>query len=213
MRNTLSIGIMGILLFCGVIAKAEPITIQIWGNVTSAHGSALPSTIYENVSFTGTYTYDNSATDSEPDPMRGIYQYDSPYGMSILVGGYEFKTDPDHVGQFKIQITNNSLVNGLHDYYSVLSQYQNVSIPSVGFNIGYITWTLGNSSGTALSSDALPVTAPMLANWDYNRFEIFGSGSGLGGLTIEGIVTQATLIPEPVTGILMAMGMLFFRRR
>ena len=102
----------------------------------------------------------------------------------------------------------------MEDGYSVYSKYENISIPSLGLNSSYIYWVLGDYDHTALSSDALPVTAPVLTDWEYNRLRIFIFDSDLPGSTfgIEGIVTQATLIPEPLTGVLMAMGVLFLRR-
>ena len=206
MRNTLVIGVLGVLLSCGGLAQAIPVTIQISGNVTSANGSALPSTIYKDVTFTGTYTYESSTIDSG----GGHYVHNEPYGITISLGGYEFKTAPNHVGQFDMRIGNDNPLNGLHDYYTVFSD-ENVSVPFIGSTIGYISWTLSDSTHDALSSTALPVIAPELTDWDYNHFEIYGFGSG--SLLIDGTVTQAILVPEPLTGVLMAMGVLFFRRR
>jgi len=213
MRNKVVILVLGVLLSCGGLALAAPVTIQITGNITSAGGSALPSTIYEGVNFFGTYTYESSTIG-----IGGHHIYNSPYGISVSLGGYEFKTAPNHVGQFDMWIINDGVGPvWATDYYSVRSQYQNISIPSVGFNIDYVTWNLRDSSTThdALSSDALPVTAPVLTDWNYNVLGIFGSGPSGSGLdiTIEGTVTQAVLIPEPLTGILMTMGMLFLRRK
>jgi hypothetical protein len=72
--------IMGILLLCGVIAKAEPVTIQISGNVTSLGGytEVIPSSIYSGVQFSGIYTYESSAIDLDSSSQRGLYQYNSP---------------------------------------------------------------------------------------------------------------------------------------
>jgi len=51
----------------------------------------------------------------------------------------------------------------------------------------------------------------VLTNWDYNFLEIYGFGDL--GLSIDGTVTQAVLVPEPLTGVLMAMGVFLLRRR
>jgi hypothetical protein len=202
-----TIFVLAILLLPAPLAKAVPITIEITGEVTSASGSALPGTIYEGVSFTGSYTYDSSNVDSG----GGHYVHDAPYGISLFLGGYEFKTSPGHVGQFDMRIADDLEGNGVWDYYSVRSQYENISVPSVGFNIGTIRWDLMDSTHTALSSGDLPLTAPVINDWDYNYFEILGS-DGLGnGLWIRGTVTQA--VPEPLTGVLMATGVFFWRRR
>jgi len=193
-------------LCCGGLAQAAPITIQITGNVTSASGSALPGTIYTGISFTGTYTYESSTADSG----GGHHYYDAPYGINLSLGGYEFKTAPDQVGQFDMWIMNDNSVNGLKDYYIVFSD-ENISIPSIGPTIGYIRWDLRDSTHDALSSSNLPITAPILSDWNYNVLEIYGFGSG--GLLIDGTVTQTILVPEPLTGVIMATGLLLLRRR
>jgi len=196
-----------VLLCCAGLAKAVPITIQINGNVTSASGSGLPGTIYTGVSFTGTYTYESSTIDSG----EGHYWHSAPYGITLSLGGYEFKTASNHVGQFDMRIANDLSLNGVKDYYSVRSN-ENVSIPSLGgLTIDYIRWDLRDDTHTALSSSVLPVTAPVLTNWDHNVLEIYGFGGG--GLLIDGIVTQTVLIPEPVTIVLMMMGIFFSKRR
>jgi|GEM_PF-6432016 len=79
MRRKIAILILGVLLWYGGLAQAVPITIGITGNVTSASGSGLPSTIHDGVSFSGTYTYNSATTDSDTDPQRGVYIHDDPY--------------------------------------------------------------------------------------------------------------------------------------
>jgi len=210
MRNKVVILILVVLLFCGGLTQAVPITIEITGNITSVGGytEAIPDTIHEGVSFTGTYTYESSTDGS----VGGHHVHDAPYGIDLFLGGYEFKTAPNHVGQFDMWITNDGFgAGGMTDYYLVRS-YQNVSIPSVGFTISDIRWDLWDSRHIALSSGALPVTAPILTDWDYNVLTIGGVyGPNLTGLTIYGTVTQ--VIPEPLSGILMAVGVLLLRRR
>jgi len=197
------------LLLSAPLAKAVPITIEITGEVTSVSGSGLPDTIYEGFTFTGTYTYDSSTSDSDSDPQRGLYLHDSPYGISILLGDYEFKTAPSHMDQFEMGIINDDPVNGLHDYYAVFSD-ENVSPSHPSFNISSIRWDLSDSTYDAISSDALPTTAPLLSAWDYNYLEIYG-GNSQGGLYIGGTVTQA--VPEPMTSIILVVGCFILRGR
>lgn len=202
--------VIATLLLSAPLAQAVPVTIEIRGNITAIGGytEAIPDTIYAGVTFTGTYIYNSSAVDSGD----GHHLHNSPYGISLSLGGYEFKTVPTHVGKFDMWIINDDPVNGLHDYYLVRS-YKNVSTPSVDFAFS-IEWNLWDSTYDALSSSDLPVTAPVLTDWDHNVLKISGVyGPDLTGLTIYGTVTQVELIPEPLTGALMAMGMLFLRRR
>jgi hypothetical protein len=212
MRNKIVIGVMGVFLCCGGLAQAASVTIQISGNVTSLGGytEAIPSSIYAGVTFTGTYTYDSSAIDSG----SGHYTFDAPYGIDLSLGGYEFKTPLDHVGQFEINIANDDTTNGVMDYYSVLSGYPNISAPSIGFTINDISWILRDSTHSALASADLPTTAPILMDWDYNVLNIHGTyGPDRHGLSIYGTITQTMLIPEPLSAALMAIGVFFLRSR
>ena len=83
-----SIFVLVTLLFLAPLAKAVPVTIEITGEVTSVEGDvgSVPSTIYAGVSFTGTYTYDSSTSDSDASPYIGEYEHNSPYGISLLLG-------------------------------------------------------------------------------------------------------------------------------
>lgn len=200
-----------VLLFTVGAARAVPITIEITGNVTSVGGDvgSIPSTIYTGVSFTGTYTYDASTPDLDASPYRGEYEHNSPYGISLHLGGYEFETMANHIGKFHISISNDDPQGNLWDYYIAESD-EIVSDPPAGFTVDYIRWALGDITHTALDSDALPITVPVLTDWGYNSLSIFGSGDH-GGILIEGTVSQA--VPEPVTGVLMVIGVFFLRLR
>lgn len=200
-----SIFVFATLLLSAPIAHAVPITIEITGEVTNfSDGTGLLNTIHVGSIFSGTYTYDSSTIDSGD----GHYVHDAPYGIILSLGGYEFKTAPGHVGQFDMRIADDLEGNGVKDYYSVLS-HENALLPT-GITVSLIRWDLNDSTHTALSSTVLPTSAPSLAAWDYNYVEIYG-GNSQGGFYLGGTVTQA--VPEPLTGVLMVIGVFFFRRR
>jgi hypothetical protein len=213
MRHTLVIRVMGVLLCCGGLAQADPITIQITGNVTSAGGSALPSMIHVGDIFTGTYTYDSSAINTSTQSNIGTYVFNSPCGISLSLDGLEFKTDPTQMsGGFGIDIYDDLVSNGTHDYYYV---HGDRTVYTNGLWIDTIWWKLGDSTHTAISSVALPITAPILSAWNYNYVQIAGGDGGVGHVDfyIDGTVTQATLVPEPFTCALMAMGVFLLQRK
>jgi hypothetical protein len=204
-RKIVKITVLAILLLSASLAQAVPITIEITGNVTNfSDGTGLLDTIHVDSIFSGTYTYDSSTVDSG----GGHHLHSSPYGISLSLGGYEFKTASTHVDQFDMWILNDDEGNGVKDFYLVRS-HENALLPN-GIAVSLIRWDLNDSTHTALSSNVLPTTAPSLTSWDYNYVEIYG-GNSQGGFYIGGTVTQA--VPEPLTGVLMVMGALFFRRR
>ncbi|MHC4283094.1 MAG: PEP-CTERM sorting domain-containing protein [Planctomycetota bacterium] len=192
------------LLLSAPIAQAVPITIEISGEVTFVGGYDAPDTIHEGSNFTGTYTYNSSTIDSG----GGSYQHNSPYGFNISLGGYEFKTASSHIGQFVISIWDNHVnYSGyVFDEYLIKS-YENSPL-SNGVLVDEIRLILVDFTHTALSSSALPATAPVLNEWGTKSLQIYGPGNSL---SIQGTITQA--VPEPLTGILMVIGAVFFRRR
>jgi hypothetical protein len=210
-KDVLKIALV-VLLCCGGLAQAVPITIQISGNITALAGTgreSVPDTIHTGVSFTGTYTYESSTVASTINGGVGHHIHNAPYGISLSLGGYTFATAPNHVGQFDMWIVNDAPENGLHDLYLVRS-YGNISTPSVDFTSS-IEWNLWDYTHTALSSDALPTTAPVLTDWNHNLLEMSGYDSLGRSIYIQGTVTQA--IPEPLTGVLMITGMFLLKRR
>ncbi|HAL46081.1 MAG TPA: hypothetical protein DCP47_09240, partial [Phycisphaerales bacterium] len=197
-----------VLFFCiADLVQAVPVTIQISGIVTSASGYGLPSTIYEGINFSGSYTYDSLTPDSDTASYSGRYKHSSPYGMNISLGGYQFQTATNHIDGFNIGIGNDDPYappTGPKDWYSV---YCNAFIPSGGITINSFIWNLFDISCNALSSDALSIIAPIIADWDSNTFALSGTDNNGKGLSIHGTVTQAVLVPEPLTISLFAMGL------
>lgn len=207
MKNSVLFTIVFVLLVAAQ-TNATPITIQINGVVEGIDNrEAYPyqATIYAGVPFTGTYTYDSATIGT------GNYVHNSPYGFNIVLGGFEFKTVESHVGQFRITLRNDYSLQPYDEYLVVSSQNTPLS---TGLSVNSITWDLYDNKHTALSSTILPSDAPNLNTgvWSSNRF-LIGCGSLPNDtLFIWGTVTQA-VVPEPLTGILMTVGILFLRGR
>jgi len=158
---------------------------------------------------TGSYTYDPSTEDSSPLETVGNYHhYSPPCGISLTAGGFVFQTNTENVN-FLIAIGNNHMYSSW-DNYGVGSD-NNLMLYN-GVYIDLIGWGLQDSSGTALSSDALPTLPPVLEDWDYNRLTIRGNFGGVCPTTLlEARVTSA--VPEPTTLLLLALGSLALSRR
>ncbi len=122
----------------------------------------------------GHYTYDSNTIDSDPSPYVGEYYHTtSPYGIMVRSNGLVFETDPDSV-DFVIVIEDSSTSGGLHDEYRI---YSWSNLQEFGLPVHLILVNLRDNTATALSSDALPTSAPVLSDWpDDKRLSIFGVG-------------------------------------
>ena len=205
MKRKSKIMLLAIALLCGLIllpapTKAALIKVEIEAVVDSVQddGSYLEGKIKVGDIITGSYTYDSSVTHLPGER----YQFDSPpFGVFLNVGGFAFQTDPTNV-YFEMGIGND---RPWGDTYFFLS-FNNLSL-SNSSPVDRISWQLDDPTGTALSSDALPTTAPVLDDWHANVLA-FGADRRYG---IQAHVTSA--IPEPTCIILLSVGGLFLRKR
>ncbi len=187
-------------------AEAYPVTIYIEAEVDTVDdtGNYLEGKISPGDIITGYYTYESTTADTNPSVNVGDYEhYISPYGIFLSVGGFNFQTDLTSVN-FLVELVNNNA--GL-DAYLLLS-YNNLAL-SNGTLLDIISWQLDDSTEIALSSDALPTNAPILADWQFNHLRIEGEKSNL--FNINAHVTSA--VPEPATIVLFCIGALFLKKR
>ena len=198
-----------VLCVFSVPVRAELITIAISGQVTGVSDPSghFGGQISIGDPIAGTYTYDSSAIDTNPDPAIGDYAwYATPAGISLTIDSFNFRTDPSNVWS-TMEVINNDWSGT--DYYGLRS-YHNLFPLSNGTLSDSILWQLVDSTGTALSSDALPLTVPDLSKWSSSSLLIDSSRGG--GFLIGAHITSATLVPEPASVLLFAGGMLFARR-
>lgn len=142
---------------------AYPITIDIQAIVRDvADGSGLlGGTIGAGSLITGSYTYESTAPDNNDFPGVGDYWHSqSPYGITLNSGGHTFATDPDRV-QFLVEMVNDHY-SGFDNY--LLRSYKNLDLAG-GVQVEHISWQLDDPTMTALSSEALPLGAPILSDW------------------------------------------------
>lgn len=161
---------------------------------------------------TGSYTFESTTPDSAASASEGSYTSpsDAPYSMSATIGENLFST----TDFLNIGVAN---FGPLGDFYTVLACSPDVSCADLEMEIA-----LQNLDGTALSSDALPLTPPALGLFEIRNFHVFAL---LGGseLQIEGTIYTLTCpacipapIPEPGTVVLLASGLVllgFYTRR
>jgi len=108
----------------------------------------------------GFYSYDPSTPDADANPAVGDYEhFVSPYGIEVDAGGFQFRTDPANV-DFLVELAND--VSSTDSY--LLRSYNNLPL-SNGMLVDQVSWQLDDPTGTALSGDALPTSAPVLGEW------------------------------------------------
>ncbi|MHC4656224.1 MAG: PEP-CTERM sorting domain-containing protein [Planctomycetota bacterium] len=186
--------------------RAEIVTIYLTAEVTHVGDTAdlLEGKVTTEDIITGSYTYDSDTPDSEPLSTGGVYwHYNPPCGINLSVGGFVFQTDPDNV-ELLFGIDNGTYG---HDAYHVTS-YNNLPL-SNGVEINAIVWQLDDYTETALSSDSLPTTPPVLDDWDGNYLLLACGPYSV--VTVGARVTSA--VPEPATFLLLALGSLLLTRR
>jgi hypothetical protein len=181
---------------------AEPVVIAITADVALVddRSSLLDSAVNVGDIITGTYVYESTTLDTNSLPTVGVYQHSTaPFGITLNVGGLEFRTDPANVN-FLVEIVNDH-GESPSDNYQLISYLNlfDVSAPESAPGRpaeNYISWQLDNPTATALSSEALPTVPPTLADWGaFNGLDIV-SDSGLYRFLIRAEVAAATLITD-----------------
>jgi hypothetical protein len=214
MKKTSIIAAIGILCVIVPQIQASLIEIAIEAKIieVSDDYSLLEGKINVDDIITGSYKYDSEAADNEPDyHYKGLYKFNqSPYGISLEAGGFQFKTDPTIV-DFTIGIINDypSLLNDIIG----LDSDNNLTLDN-GVPLRGIFWQLDDYSGQAISSISLPVTAPIIDDWqDGNILNIAGGVEREETFGISATVTSATLIPEPSSILLLSTGIIYLSKR
>jgi len=195
------------LACCVRSAQGAIITIAIEGVVdhVADPDNYLEARINIGDLITGSYTYDTDTPDSNPLSNVGIYEHHTyPYGFSLSVGGVNFMTNPANI-YFLVEVGNDIYVD---DY--VVRSYDNLPLAN-GTSVNNISWSLQDSSATAITSIELPIMPPVLADWTVNYLN--GGGGGRAGFAFLGHVTSVVVIPEPGTILLLGFGAIGFVRK
>jgi hypothetical protein len=149
---------------CTGSGQAAIVTMNLTAEITELddRGGLFSGQINVGDIITGSYTYDSDTPDANPSSTVGDYWHTGPpYGINLIAGGFVFQTDPDtaNVSLF-IEIVNEG---PNYDVY-VLRSYSNLPVYD-DVSVTLIDWQLNDYSGTAVSSDALPTTPPVLEDY------------------------------------------------
>jgi hypothetical protein len=151
--NTLTSGIIGIKIVAKVNEVSDPYNL-------------LGGVIKVNDSITGKYVYDSGIPDMFPSsPSYGEYHFpSSSCGIEVKAGGFVFQTNPNTIDFFIEIFNDNNDTDGFHAFSRSNVQLSN------GMEVGLIELHLEDKNGTALDSDALPTTAPVLTEWKFKHY-------------------------------------------
>ena len=210
---------LGVLLTITCAGKCALVEMEFSGKVDLVADSAylrgeLPIEGIVDVGdlFRGILCYDTSAEDQRPENYSGYYNYDTtPNGISIEINDYVFKTDPESV-DLGITIVHGGPIVEPYDAWTAYS-LNNLPILETVI-IDSIHLSFGADYGK-LDDDALLTTEDQLTGWNHESLWISGTGTDGKVLYFEGEITSISLIPEPATIGLLAIGglMVFIRRK
>jgi len=184
-------------------AWAAPITFNFSGVVAQTvfdpfdpFGGAVQtgSSLYTYVNF------DSVATDAIPGAGAGSYSWSGgTYGLAAFVGSLAFPVmrslsisvvDGDLGGPDQYLVfASEGIAGGLGDYFSM-------------------SMLLEDGTGSAFSSDALPLTSPDFSKFATRSFTLNGQYTDASGEFIQYEVQGNLVIPEPHTAALVGLGML-----
>jgi len=185
-------------------AGAVPITFEFGGVVDSVSDphSVLHGEITPESSFSGSFTFDSTPPDSEPDdPELGLYESSS--ATSHVQIGSLLITAPTGAPH---TIT---VFDGPSDRLSM----SNNGYEAGGFQILELGVSPLDRSATVFSSDALPTTAPEPVAFDLARFHLAAGPSAFEDFDVLGTVTYFTPEPGALVLFVTAMALVLFRRK
>lgn len=207
-------------------ARAQVVSFNITGTVASVFdsGTYLPDDIQSGQAISGTITYSGAnVTDlASGDPETGYYfftgaaQNDFSMTVSVTVPGHVYSftsvtTPPINQNRIDVLKPTFSGLNHSIEYDSGDPLMDGAPLPATA-NGSALGFTVSDPTRTALSSDALPTSAPSYAAFSSHSLNLDGYTTG-GSLvySVSATVDSITPLPEPATaGASVGFGLMAF---
>lgn len=197
------LGLFVCLLLSVPLGMAEAVTFEFSGFIDTINdntNNVLPG-IYTGQAFEGRFSY-SAVPDQRPTyPQYGSYHQTASISTSLGA------LDLDYIDSY-IYIRTTNLDNC--DSFSFLVDAINgdSTLAFTGYGIELIDFT-----GAVFNTDALPMSLD-LAQFDSKRFLLRGySFPDLDLFDVEGEITGLTLVPEPMSVLLLAFGCSLVKKR
>lgn len=187
--------VVGLLSFLSTV-RGGPVTWQFTGEITRVSDplNLLGGGVEVGSPFSGSYTFESSIPDSQPDPRQGIYN-GAVVDVSGIVGVVPFSgPHASRVNRFRIDDATGGFER---DHYAL-----QVGITFVGQTLDFELFMVGGHT-SALLNDALPILPP-----DLNLFEFRGLGISdtLEQVPILIDATLTSVVPEPTMIVMLLVG-------
>ncbi len=178
------------------IAQASLVTFRFDGELIDPLPSQLNPPLSPGTSFSGTYSFESTTPDQNPDPSFGSYVI-SHYSITLLGRTYSYPLTGD-VGTISVGQGNS--------FYQVSTLPQILSGPKIN---GLVLESSGIFGGGLFTSDALPLTPPSLSGFLFPspRVDMIFYGP-TNSVEILGTLSSLTMVPLPGALLLFGSGLL-----
>jgi len=118
----------------------------------------------------GTYIYGTDTDDTNPEDNYAHYDYDiTPYGIQVTIGAQTMRTDPENV-EVRLGIYDGYTGGSVASDTYFVDSVHNLPLETGG-NAEVLYIYLYDDGGNAIDSVELPMTAPVLSDWNMKIFQ------------------------------------------
>jgi hypothetical protein len=187
-------------------ASAIPLTFRYTGTVDLIQGFNSPPFAIGDT-FTYTFTFNSETPDRDPHPSMG--RYPGLIMNSMQVGSYSAYTGPPRFYYYyPITVGHDAFGTAVYMWYFTQSVDNLIGDAIEGLPLDEFIFRMDDDTGTAISSDALPLLPPdpALFNIKYMRLGFFDVSTQRGAY-VDATINTAAMIPEPSTFLLILIAL------